>query len=162
MSCSSRWDLHFLGLCEKHAEMSKDPSTKVGAVIIGPDREVRSTGFNGFPRGVLDSDFRLEDRELKLSLVVHGEMNAVLAAARVGVPLKGCTLYVSAQDVNGNVWGGPPCVRCAVEIIQAGIIEIVSWSDEAPERWRKSYDLSKKILAEAGVKYREVNRVDNS
>lgn len=58
-----RWDRHFLRLAAEHARMSKDPSTKVGAVIVGPDREIRSAGFNGFPRGIEDTDERLHDRE---------------------------------------------------------------------------------------------------
>lgn len=154
---SHRWDLHFLELCVNTARMSKDPSTRVGAVIVGPDREVRSTGFNGFPRGIKDSTERLEDRDTKLRIVVHGEMNAILAAARVGVPLKGCTLYLAATDVSGKIWGGPPCTRCTVEIIQAGISEIVSWPvRDVPSRWHEDIAFSKKILDEAGVVYREV------
>ena len=83
---TTRWDHHFLQLCLDHARMSKDPSMSVGAVIVGPDREIRSAGFNGFPRGIADTKERLSDRDVKLQLVVHAEMNAVLAAARVGVP----------------------------------------------------------------------------
>lgn len=154
---SDRWDRHFLQLAADHARMSKDPSTRVGAVIVGPDREIRSAGFNGFPRGIADTVERLSDRETKLKLVVHGEMNAVLAAARVGTPLKGCTLYLSATDNTGAVWGGPPCTRCTVEVIQAGIVEIVSWSQKAvPSKWHDDLALAHQIIDEAGVKYREV------
>lgn len=152
-----RWDRHFLQLCVDTARMSKDPSTRVGSVIVGPDREIRSTGFNGFPRGVADTAERLHDRDMKLRLVVHGEMNAVLAAARVGVPLKGCTLYLAATDDSGMVWGGPPCTRCTVEIIQAGIAEIVSWPPKAvPSRWHADLEVSRGLLSEAGITYREV------
>src|SRR6185436_10597230 len=80
-----RWDRHFLQLCVDHARMSKDPSTRVGAVLVGPELVILASGFNGFPRGVKDTEERLNDRELKTRLVVHAEMNAVLAAARVGV-----------------------------------------------------------------------------
>src|ERR1700733_15498817 len=105
---NERWHRHFLSIAEACALMSKDPSTKVGAVIVGPDREIRSTGFNGLPRGIDDTDERLSDRDTKLKLVVHAEMNAVLNAARFGVSLKGCALYLSATDNSGLVWGGPP------------------------------------------------------
>ena len=111
---STRWDNHFLRLAQVHAEMSKDPNTRVGAVIVGPDREIRATGFNGFPRRICDDPVRLQDRETKLQLVVHAECNAICAAARVGVPLLGCTLYLAATDDTGAVWGGPPCTRCTV------------------------------------------------
>jgi len=154
---SERWDHHFLRLCQDHARMSKDPSTHVGAVIVGPDREIRSAGFNGFPRGIVDSRERLNDRETKLKLVVHAEMNAVLAAARVGIPVKGCTLYISATDSSGEVWGGPPCVRCTVEVIQAGIAEVVSYPKRAvPSKWHEDLLLAESLLSEAGLVYRTV------
>lgn len=154
---TERWDRHFIQLCVDHARMSKDPSTKVGAVIVGPDREIRSAGFNGFPRGIADTDDRLHDREQNLALVVHGEMNAILAAARVGTPLKGCTLYLAVTDTSGQIWGGPPCTRCTVEIIQAGIVQVVSIPFKSvPSRWLDDIQRAKGLLVEAGVNYREV------
>lgn len=156
---TERWDRHFLQLCLDNARMSKDPSTRVGAVIVGPDREIRSTGFNGFPRGVLDTDERLNNREQKLRLVVHAETNAILNAARVGIPVKGCTLYLAATDRSGLVWGGPPCTRCSVEIIQSGIAEIVSYPIKAtPSKWHDDLKLAGELLAECGMKYREVSQ----
>jgi len=152
-----RWDRHFLSLAECHARMSKDPSTRVGSVIIGPDREIRSAGFNGFPRGIADTAERLGNRTEKLRLVVHAEMNAVLAAARVGIPLKGCSLYLVATDNSGAIWGGPPCVRCTVEIIQAGITEIVTWPFKSvPSKWLADITTARELLLEAGIGYREV------
>lgn len=154
---SDRWDNHFLRLCVEFASMSKDPSTKVGAVIVGPDREIRSTGFNGFPRGIADTYERLNNRDVKLSLVVHAEMNAILNAARIGVSLKGCTLYLTATDDSGAVWGGAPCTRCAVEIIQSGITEIVSRPFKlVPSRWEESVKTARILLEEAGILYRDI------
>lgn len=153
---TDRWDRHFLKLALANAEMSKDPNTKVGAIIVGPDREIRSAGFNGLPRGIAD-DERLNDRDTKLKLIVHGEMNAVLNAARVGIPLKGCTLYLIATDDTGAIWGGPPCTRCTVEIIQTGIVDIVSVPFKAvPSRWIDDVMFARKIIHEAGISYREV------
>lgn len=137
--------------------MSKDPSTRVGAVIVGPDREIRSAGFNGFPRGVADTPERLNDRDTKLRLVVHGEMNAILAAARVGIPLKGCTLYLAATDQSGTVWGGAPCTRCTVEIIQAGISSIAAPPLRlAPSRWHDDCAFAQSLLIEAGLSFKEI------
>lgn len=154
---SERWDKHFIDMCVAHAMMSKDPSTKVGSVIVGPDKEVRSIGFNGFPRGIKDTPERLDDRDTKLKLIVHGEMNAILAAARVGIPIKGCTLYLAATDNFGEVWGGPPCVRCTVEIIQAGIKQIVSPQiRNGFTKWREDLELAQSLLSEAGIKYRNI------
>ena len=155
---TDRWDQYFLSLCCTAAGMSKDPSTGVGAVIVGPDREVRSMGFNGFPRGI-DDDRRLSDRDTKLRIIVHGEMNAILAAARVGIRVDGCTMYLAARSVDGSIWGGPPCIRCTVEAIQAGIREIVSFPlKSSPSRWHDDLAAAHDLLREAGVKYREVSQ----
>lgn len=152
-----KWDLRFLELARMVASWSKIPSTSVGAVIVGPNGEIRSTGFNGFPRGVKDTDERLYDREEKLALVVHAEMNAILNAARFGTQIEGCTMYVAATDQSGAVWGGPPCTRCTVETIQAGISTIVSYPKKsAPSRWQASLATAEALLTEVGVKYVEV------
>jgi dCMP deaminase len=152
-----KWERHFLSIAQECAKMSKDPSTKVGAVIVGPDREIRSTGFNGFPRGIEDTQERLHNREDKMRLIVHAEMNAILNAARFGAPLKGCRLYLAATDDSGTTWGGPPCSRCSVEVIQTGIQTIVSYPKKAvPSRWHEDLLLAESILKEAGITYIEV------
>lgn len=134
--------MRFLDLATHISEWSKDPSTKVGCVVVGPDREIRSTGFNGFPRGILDSDDRLTDRDLKYPLICHAEENAIMHAARIGLALKGCTAYVT--------W--PPCTRCARSLIQAGISEIVIPSGlEIPDRWKTDFETSMGLLREAEV-----------
>lgn len=157
-----RWDRHFLRLATVHSEMSKDPNTIVGSVIVGPDREIVSSGFNGFPRGIKDTPERLNDREVKLKLIVHAEMNAILAAARMGAKLKGCTLYLAAMKAEGKegagvFWGGPPCTRCTVEIIQSGISEIVSYPVKSiPSKWHNDLELARRLLDESGILYREI------
>lgn len=155
-----RWDEHFLKLACVHAEMSKDPSTQVGAVIVGPDLEIRATGFNGFPRGVKDTGARLNNREDKLKLIVHAEMNAVLHAARTGVSVRGCTLYFAALGDNGP-WGGPPCSRCVTHLIQAGIGEIVTYPRNIPERWQEDAELSSTLIHEGCMLYREVKPISS-
>ena len=154
---SEKWDRHFLGLALYHSRISKDPSTRVGSLIVGPDREILSAGFNGFPRGIADTSERLNDRDTKLKLIVHAEMNALLAAARTGMRLKGCTLYLAATDDSGTVWGGPPCTRCAVEMIQVGISNVVSYPlKTTPSRWHDDLKLSRQLIEEAGIEYREI------
>ena len=154
----NKWDAHFLDLALHHAQLSKDPSTRVGAVIVGPERELISAGFNGFPRGIADTEERLNDREMKLQLVVHAEMNAALAAAKLGLRIKGCTMYIAAQDVaTKEVWGGPPCIRCAVELIQSGLAGVISYPIRSvPSRWHEDLAFARRILDEAGVLYREI------
>jgi len=144
----ANWDARFLNLALHISKWSKDPSTQVGCVVVGPDREIRSTGFNGFPRGIDDSFERLNDREKKYPLVCHAEENAIMHAARIGVSLKGCLAYVT--------W--PPCTRCARSLIQAGIHEIVYPSKlEIPDRWCDDFAISTAMLGEAGVSVRTVD-----
>lgn len=136
----THWDHRFLELANHIAKWSKDPSTQVGCVIVGPDREIRATGYNGLPRGIAD-DHRLEDRELKYPIICHAEENAIMNAARVGVPLKGCTLYVNFY----------PCSRCARSIIQAGIVRVASYGDLDHERWGEERRIANSLFAEARV-----------
>ena len=144
---SAKWDQRFLALAEHIAAWSKDPSTKVGCVVVGADREIRSTGFNGFPRGIEDDPGRLENREKKYPLICHAEENAIMHAARIGMPLKGCSAYVT--------W--PPCTRCARSLIQAGVAEVVFPEGcEIPDRWTEDFETSKGMMEEAGVLVRSV------
>ncbi|WP_153559214.1 deoxycytidylate deaminase [Roseimaritima sediminicola] len=152
-----KWDRHFITLALENARMSKDPATQAGAIIVGPDREVRSMGYNGLPRGIADTPERLENKELKRSLVVHAEMNAILNAARIGVSTRGCVLYLALTDESGEVWGGPPCARCTVEIIQAGITEIVAKPFKMKTSyWKDSVEQARSLLEEAEIHYREI------
>lgn len=152
----SRWDEYFMDVALRSARMSKDPSTKVGAVLV-KDNHILGTGFNGFPQGIKDNA-RLFVREQKLAIVVHAEMNAVLFAARKGIAIADSTLYVAACDTLGApAWGGPPCVRCLVECMQAGVKEYVSWPKKtAPSRWHESIEHAHRLIEEAGLLYREV------
>ncbi len=145
---SQKWDLRFLNLASHIAEWSKDPSTQVGCVVVGPDREIRSTGFNGLPRGIADTVERLGNRALKYPLICHAEENAIMHAARIGLALKGCTAFVT--------W--PPCTRCARSLIQAGISTVVFPGPiEIPERWLEDFEISKALFHEAGVAVREID-----
>ena len=147
-SVSNKWDQRFLHLAGHISNWSKDPSTKVGCVVVGSDREIRSTGFNGFPRGIEDSSERLDDRNQKYPLICHAEENAIMHAARVGVSLKGCVAYVT--------W--PPCTRCARSLIQAGVVEVVFPENiDVPERWVADFDMSMSMMKEAGLEVRSVS-----
>lgn len=145
---SEKWDVRFVKLAMHIANWSKDPSTKVGCVVVGEDREIRSTGFNGFPRGIEDDEERLLDREQKYPLICHAEENAIMHAARIGVSLKGSTAYVT--------W--PPCSRCARSLIQSGIKEIIyPTPGEIPERWVEDFNISNSMISEAGVVVRTID-----
>ena len=137
---NSKWDMRFLRLAEMVSTWSKDPSTKVGCVLV-KDRKVVATGYNGFPQGIAD-DERLDDREKKYALVVHAEMNALLQA---GTEARGSTLYL---------WGfaGVPCQNCAKHVIQAGVEAVVYYDgNPPPERWADELAAARRTLEEAGV-----------
>ena len=84
-----KWDLRFLEMARNAASWSKDPSTKVGAIIVDDDKRVISVGYNGFPKGVRD-DERLDDRQEKYKIIVHAERNALLFA---NSNVKNCHIY---------------------------------------------------------------------
>lgn len=132
------------------AVKSKDPSVQVGAVIVGPDHEIRSTGWNGFPRGVSDDLSRYEDRNTKLLFVVHAEMNAICNAARCGTSLHGCSIYI---------WPLPPCNECSKAIIQVGIKEVIFLNDfdSSNADWKRLWLFSKTMFDEANVRWRAIN-----
>lgn len=141
------WHPYFLKMAALVATKSKDRSTKVGAVIVGPDNEVRSTGYNGFPRGINDDVPKRHDRPAKYDWTEHAERNAVFNAARMGMPLNGCTLYINFSPC--------PCLACSRAVIQSGITHIVvpyhsPFPGKGPQ-WEHELRVAQEMLAEAGV-----------
>lgn len=132
------WDNWLLGLSEYISTASKDPSTKVGAVIVDADRRVVSVGYNGLPRGVEDSNERLNNRDIKYKMIIHAERNAILFAQK---SLKDCTLYVYPMM---------PCASCASMVIQSGIKRVVAPISDNP-RWQQDIELSMQLFNEANV-----------
>lgn len=140
----NKWYLRYLGLAKEVATWSKDPSTQVGAVVVGSKGQILSQGYNGFPRGISDSNKRLNDRDVKLSFIVHAEMNAIYNATYSGVSLDGSTIFIH---------GLPACSECAKGIIQVGIKRVVVSKQciESRPHWNDSWNKSKAMFAEAGV-----------
>ena len=136
-----KWDNRFVRIALEVSSWSKDPGTKVGAVLVS-DRRILATGYNGFPTNISDSLERYNDREVKLSLTVHAEVNAILNAAKNGASTDSSTLYVTF----------PPCVSCATAVIQAGITRVICPDlSSAPERWIESFTKGQNLLKEAGL-----------
>ena len=138
------------------AARSKDPNTQVGCIIAGPSHEIRSTGYNSFPRGIRDDVPERHQRPTKYLWMEHAERNAICNAARVGTPLEGCTLYVELM----------PCMDCARAIVQAGIREVVVSAERMTQYSSDYYDqhfrLTEVLFAEAGVAVRRVPQADSS
>jgi dCMP deaminase len=140
------WDNYFIEVCKVISTKSKDPSTKVGCVIVGPDNEIRSTGWNGFPRNVIDNFERYENREFKYQLVAHAELNAICNAARVGTPLNNCKLYTYPLFV---------CNECAKAIIQVGIKEVIMVNNSKTlPIWIEKSVTTKLMFSEANIRWR--------
>ena len=139
-----KWDQRFLELAQLVSTWSKDPSTKVGAVIAD-DRKIISVGYNGFPEGVLDTAERYYDRETKYKYMVHAERNALIFANN---SVKGMTLYT---------YPFMPCSECAGMVIQAGIKRVVTLINEN-ERWKKSFKITQRMFGEAGVRLTQYDK----
>ena len=202
-----KWYTYLHEITKQVAKKSKDPSRQVGCVIVGPDKEIRSTGFNGFPRGVSEEvtvkspshyikerEYNIISKNIKLlctcghvepcdqvdwannntpshftgeprpedyitelnerwqrpqkyEWVEHAERNAIYNAARMGIPLKGCTAYITLA----------PCAACARALVQAGIKEVCAPAfvfDESTKDY--GFETSRTMLHEAGVNYRVI------
>lgn len=149
MSNNVSWDEMFILQAALIAQKSKDPSTKVGCVIVGDDNAILSMGFNGFARGVDESDPKRWKRPEKYNWVEHAERNAIYNAARHGINLHGARAYLN--------WEPKPCADCTRALIQAGIKEIIGPNRAfAGKGAGKHYSIDHAdiMLREAGVRQR--------
>jgi len=138
------WTDYFYNIAQQVKEKSKDERTKVGAVIVGKDKEIVSTGYNSFPRGIVDNRPERQERPEKYYWFEHAERNAIYNAARIGVSTKGCTMYLTC---------GIPCADCARGIINAGISRIFVTRAQGlnSQKWQDSAERSLEMFEEAGV-----------
>lgn len=144
------WDTYFMDIARQVSARSKDRSTKVGCVLVGPDNEIRSTSYNSFPRGINDDVPERHQRPEKYVWTEHAERNAIYAAARVGTPLKGCRAYLP--------WF--PCMDCARALIQVGVVELIATKPDLNDpRWGEDFKRVGTLFAEAGVAIRFVETV---
>lgn len=126
-----KWDRRFIRIAREVSNWSKDPSTKVGVVLV-KDRKILGTGYNGFPRGIADTPDRYNDRDKKYPLIVHAEVNAILNCERRP---EGATVYI---------WPGAFCCSdCAKVMIQSGIARYCGPSTESFKRWGSGIDMLK-------------------
>lgn len=136
------WNQRFVDLASHIASWSKDRSTKIGAVIAGPHNEIRSIGYNGFPRCVDDDVEERHERPEKYFWTEHAERNAIYNAARVGTPTEGCVMYTN--------WF--PCIDCARAIVQSGIAKIIVRSINLDhDKYKEDFKRATTMFAEAGV-----------
>lgn len=144
---SHSWDNYFMTMVYLVASKSKDKRTNIGAVVVGPQREIRSTGYNGLPRGLHDDIPERHEKGEKQYWFEHAERNAIYNATLMGVSLKDCVMYTN----------GIPCMDCARGVVQSGIREVVvdqNWFTNSDE-WAKRNKRTLEMFLEAGVKCRE-------
>lgn len=136
-----KWHKRFLELAQHMSSFSKDPSTKVGAVIFDDSNRIISMGYNGLPQKVIDCEERYLNRDIKYKTIIHAEMNAILFARK---DITGCSIAT---------WPFLSCSNCTSAIIQSGIKRIIAPSlpEELKARWEKSCDLSIELYQEAQV-----------
>ena len=132
------WTDYFMAGAKWAASKSKD-ETQVGCLIVGPNREIRATGFNGLPIGVNEAQYR-KQRPTKYLFTSHAEENAVAFAARNGATLDGCTAYVTHH----------PCSRCARSLIQAGVRKVI-FGAGTTSMPKEEFDAAREMFIEAGV-----------
>lgn len=149
------WDKFFMSMAYLVGKKSKDPSTKIGSVIVGNNNEIISIGYNGLPRNIKDLPNRYK-RPLKYNLAIHSEENSIINCTHTGTSCKGCRIYVPLL----------PCLeRCTPRIIQSGITEIIidkrmtdielnSKSIKGRKQWLKDEKLIFQLLKEANVTLR--------
>lgn len=145
---NEQWDTRFAGLVELISTWSKDPSTKVGAAIIMPDKSIASMGYNGFPPHIEDDPAWLADREMKLRFMIHAEANAFRFCKHDN--LEGSTIYVYPLM---------PCIRCAEIIVENKIKRVVTattpgnldymWRPDVRERY--NFNTVEKLFADNGI-----------
>lgn len=131
-------------MCKLVSTWSEDTSRKVGSVIVGSANEIRSTGYNGLPRGVNGSVLERHARENdeKYHWFEHAERNAIFNAARAGVSIEACTIYSSVF----------PCSECSRAIIQSGIVRLKSFpAPENDKKYERSFNVAMTMFEEAGV-----------
>jgi dCMP deaminase len=141
------WLEYFVNIANVVKGKSKDPSTQIGAIIIGQGKEILATGYNSFPRGINDYKEERYERPEKYYWFEHAERNAIYNAARSGMRLEGSTIILSS---------GLPCSDCARGIIQAGIARVICLDPSLDPlskkpKWIESFKRSEDLLVEAGV-----------
>lgn len=152
---SAKWRLRYMQLAETVSHWSKHPDVQVGAVAVGDFGQILSTGYNGWPRGVVnEEDGRVSTNDRGFSYTIHAEANLIYNANLTGTSLRGCSVYI---------YPVMPCFECAKSIVQVGISEVVYVEDEDLRirkdfgKWRQSWALTTDLFKEVGIIFSRIN-----
>lgn len=107
----NKLDKVFINIAKETSTLSHCVRSKVGAVLV-KDGNIISFGYNGTPSGMSNN---CEENDVTLPYVIHGEVNAILKAAKTGNSVDGSTLYLTLS----------PCLDCSKLILQSGIKRVV-------------------------------------
>lgn len=150
---TERWIKYFFNIAKVVASQSKDPSKKVGAVLVDEDKQIISCGFNGFPSGYPEPDERYLNKSFKLSRVCHAEMNAVMSAVKRGVSTNNSSIFVTPLFT---------CSNCAKHLIQAGVKNVYCYIPadiEISDKWWEDFAVSKELYDCCGVNYKTFGQI---
>lgn len=164
------WDEFFMGVADLASKRSKDPDTRCGACIVNPEtNRIISVGYNGLSKGLDDNGINILNEYLpepflitqsdglsydywkkpdKYHFSVHAEENAILNCSCSLKELKGCVIYVYSDK------GYYPCDRCANDINQVGIVEVIMPFAISSDTPTYNWDYTKHIFKKAGIKIR--------
>lgn len=148
-----RWDARFFAMADLVASWSEDPSRKVGCVVVGDAHEVKSTGYNGLPRGVSSEHAERLSRENgeKYLWFEHAERNALYNMVRGGTAATNCRMYCNSF----------PCADCARAIIQSGISELRTYApDMQDSKFGRHFEVAMEMFGESGVNVQLYSRQD--
>jgi len=153
---------NYLEIAKVVSERSTCLRRNFGAVITTKDFVLKSSGYNGAPRGTdncIDLGYCARDEakippgeryELCRASATHAEQNAIINAAREGIKIKNCVMFLYGKNVKDDSIGGEPCKMCKSQIINAGITDVYvktkegynyykvkDWIDNYPKRFEK-------------------------
>ncbi len=138
------WTEYFINIAQQVKLKSKDNHTQIGVVVVGKDKEIVSTGYNSFPRGINDDSDGRQERPEKYFWFEHAERNAIYNAARIGVSTNNCKMYMTC---------GIPCADCARAIINSGIREIHCMKNggAGSQKWKEHAKRSLQMFIESNI-----------
>lgn len=143
MNNLKKWDLRFLATAKLISSYSKD-RTKIGAILV-KDKRILTSGYNGFPSTIEDTEERLLNRNIKLKYTIHAEMNSILQAGNHGINIHNSTCYI---------YGLTPCQECAKHIVVSGVERVVYVIRDnhinSPE-WEEQFHFVQDLFDEAKI-----------
>lgn len=129
-------DEYYMNIAFAVREKANCKGRRVGAVLV-KDNRIISTGYNGTPEDMpncLDGGcVRCRDRKqfapgigYDVCICVHAEQNALITAARFGIPVQGSVIYSTMR----------PCFDCSKSLLQAKV-QAVYYHEHWPPREEK-------------------------